>query len=286
MGPGSEGAVTTDIRRFLRALRPVATLCGSVVLWWCLATGAAEATDGQQREGLGTDRVIGTVDEVAQTAPRLAGNTARQTHDPARSSVAAEVIKTVRQHADPIRSVTRTIVRTTAAEPVVARVSHTVRVQVRPALQQVRAVLDATPVGGAVIPEAESAGDVALVGESSILQGQTTSNRSSGSTAEMVAPRGGSIPSTSPDAGSPTALDGQAQAAASPSSGGDAEGPALRSSGGTAASSAQGGAPPGPGAGLRAAGLDHTLPSTRTAISSLADRIAAGPAHRPASTPD
>ena len=46
MGHGTEVA-TTDIRRFLHALRPVALLGGFVVIWWLLATGAAASAHAE-----------------------------------------------------------------------------------------------------------------------------------------------------------------------------------------------------------------------------------------------
>ena len=277
MGQDFAVAAATDIRRVLRALRPLALLGGFVVMWWCLATAAAQADDGPGPD-LGT-----THRAVAATADGVTHQPTRRVADRVRAHRAApvKVVKTVRHDASPVLSAPRAIVRSSPAGPVVTGVSDTVRSHLTKVVEQTRTALETTPAGGSGIPEL----DTSSVGESSTLQGETPLTHAAGNRAEHFTALAGADAVNLFFPASTTASTGLDQAAHGSPPGDRSNTPSLRSSGTSAASSSQSGSGQSAGAALCESGFDTTL-ATKTSVSSLADSRPAGPAYAPSSSPD
>jgi hypothetical protein len=123
MGQSSQVAGTTGTRRLLRALRPIVLLGGFVVVWWCLATGTAQADTGSEHDTRVT-RVL------ARTADRVVDQRAHRTVDRVRHSghmSPRTVGRTVRHQAAPVAAPVSTTVQRTLVKPIMAGITHVAR---------------------------------------------------------------------------------------------------------------------------------------------------------------
>lgn len=295
MSQGTRVAATTDTRRFGRALRPLLLLGGFVVLWWCLATGTAQADDGAHDLGKATRGPAGTVERAAhQPARNVAGPAHRATH-----SAAPKVAHTVRQHAAPavspvaspaVRTVENTV-RTSPVKPLLDAATTAVRTEVVPVLEQTRQTVETTVLGISVIPELEGLETIEdalpLVGGSSTPQGETPSKQAARAPSAARA-------TTAVDATSLTGLTGPSTRALESQDrvvhGSPAGAPwndhALGAFGGAGAASTLSSSGSGAGAAFRHAAPVIGPDTAKTLISSLVDRHPAGPAYQPSSSPD
>jgi hypothetical protein len=235
-------------------------------MWWCLATGAAQADAGPERDPGAPNRALAASAERATHQPIQRAADRAHPH----RAAAGKSAKAVRHHAARVLSAPNAIVKSTPVEPMVTGASDTVRSQLTRVVEETATALDKTPLGSS-IPGLEGPMSLdailPLLGESSTLQGETgaASRFSSASSA---------------------AFAGQDQAAPGSPLGSGFNSPVFGSPGNTAACAVQSGAGSGTGAGLCEAGLHITLATTRTPFSSLADWHPAGPAYPPASSPD
>jgi hypothetical protein len=293
LSQGTRVAATTDTRRFGRALRPLLLLGGFVVLWWCLATGTAQADDGAHDLGKATRGLAGTVERAAhQPGRNAAGPAHRATH-----STAPKLAHTGRQHAasavSPVDSpAVRTVestVRTSPVKPQLDAATTALRTEVVPVLEQTRQTVDMTVLGISVIPELEgleTVGDsLPLVAGSSTLQGETPSKQAARAHSAARA-------TTAVDTTSLTGLTGPSAAAVESQDrvvhgspvGAPWDDHALGAFGGAGAVSTLSSS--GAGAAFRHAAPVMGPDTAKTLISSLADRHPAGPAYQPSSSPD
>jgi hypothetical protein len=292
---------TTDIRRWLRALRPFLVLGGFVVVWWCLATGTAQASEGPHHDlGTTTKALGGTVDRVVhRTADRTVGHVQRATHSP---EVVSATTTTVRHHVAPVREVVEETVEQTPVTSVVKPVVKTVAAQVAPVLEKAGKTLAKTPLGPVVAPVSEDVATVGhvlpIVGESAVLPGGTASSQVVEQVTSAAVPGAGSDVSSDTvshtllgtfgtfGTSSAAALAGQDQAA--PSSpvvpGGNDHG--FLRAGSAGAASAQSGAGSAPGAALCGTTTDLAPSASKTSTSNPAGRPTAGPAYPPSCSPD
>lgn len=253
MSQGTAVAVTTDTRRSFTGLRPFLLLGGFVVLWWCMATGTAQAAEAPHHDLGTTTKALGaTADRVVHQTTHHAVDRVRHTsHSPkvtqnVTETVTQKVSQGIRQHVAPVR----------------AAVVKTVQV-----------TLTKTPVGAATAPVLQRLDSMALVGEFASLQGET---------------RSGTAPSAPPVAPSPSATAGNDQAQAAPGSpderGADQH-PFLQT-GSTGASSAQSGSGADTSAAASEAATVVAPAATKTSTNAPAGRPNAGPAYPPSSSPD
>lgn len=272
MDQGTPVAATTDSRRVLHALRPLVLLGGFVVLWWCLATGTAQASDGPHH-GLGatTRALTGAVHQPVRHV------TGRGQHALGAASRAA---RPVRHQTSPLVAAARTTSRTSPVASPLTSTTKTVHVHLAAALQQVGPTLSQTAVGAVILPATTVVEHLQLVGESSTLQGETLSSYAPGMrpstslTSAVLPASAGQLTST---------LQGQDRAAPSSPVGQDADGHALTSTGSTGASAAPSGS--GPGTSTCESSTVSSPSATKTSISTPAGRRCAGPAYPPSSSP-
>jgi hypothetical protein len=276
-------AATTDIRRWLRALRPLLMLGGFVVVWWCLATGTAQASEGPQHDlGTTTKALGGTVDRVVHHA----------THSPKATSSATT---TVRHHVAPVRQVVAKTVEQTPAKSLAKPVVQAVTAQVTPVLDKAEKTLAKTPLGPVVSPVVKDVTAVEhtlpVVGESAVPQGETGSPRvaeqvTAGAVSTVISDTFSPEFSGNFDAPSATAVAGQDRVA--PSSpvvpGGNDHG--VLPAGSTGAASAQSGSGSAPGSALCGTTTDLAPHTSKTSPSTSAGRPTAGPAYPPSCSPD
>ena len=179
---------TTGIRRWVRALRPVFVLGGFVVVWWCLATGAAQASDGPHHDLGTTTKALGaTADRVVhQTAHRALDRGQHASHSPKVTPkpvrhVTEKVTKTITHQVAPVRSVVEKTVEQTPVKPVLKKVA--------PVLDKVSSTLSTTPLGPVVKPVTEDVSEVvqgsSAAGEFASLQGETSSSQSAYATLDL-----------------------------------------------------------------------------------------------------
>jgi hypothetical protein len=284
MGQSSQVAGTTGTRRLLRALRPIVLLGGFVVVWWCLATGTAQADTGTEHDTRVT-RVL------ARTADRVVHQRAHWTVDRVRHSghmSPRTVGKAVRRQAAPVAAPVSTTVQRTLVKPIMARVTDVARPPVTKVLKQTRSILAKAPVVRPAIEGLDSAAeDLPSIGESSTLQGETALSkprRLAPFSATDAAPQNHELTSSAstPATGSVVAASTVQGTPASPL--GDPWHDRALGSGG--ASSAQSGSGPGAGGGLIENGLRIPPPTAGTTSSMLTARPPAGPTYPPSSSPD
>ncbi len=294
---------TTDERRWSCALRPMVLLGGFVLVWWFLMTGTAQAGDGPARELADTaSAVTGSVERVVdRQADRRAPAAAE---DRQHQSPVTKVTRTVHRHVAPVVAPVTAPVASIAkqtvendVEPVTTRTTDTVRTVVGKVVKDVRSGLEKTPAGSVVPPELELDAfedTTPKVGESSTQQGET---RSEGSRAERFGTAASMLPIAGVVADLPTesaAVDAEPNAAAP--NGQDTAVPTLPGGvdrDGAVSPADHDGAsavPSGNGGGLAAGQTGEALvivPATnRTSTVTYADRLPAGPAYPPASSPD
>ncbi len=258
MGHGTEVSATTDIRRVLYALRPVAVLGGFVLVWWCLMTGAAQADSGIQRGLESAKPVTGHVQKGHQA---------------------------VRHHADLVVSATSASARKSPAAPIADVATTTVRTQVSQVVEHTKSAIAAAPVAPALSTPKDLHQAKQPVRESSTGQGETRS--SDAKPPGVAAPSSGISVDAAEGLVDPTGTTFTGADRAAPSS------PAGEGSGSTAwtrsagsGASAQSGSGAGAGAGVTGNGLCLVAPLTHTSSTSLAVRHAVGPAYPPGSSPD
>ena len=285
---------TTDERRSFRALRPLLLLGGFALVWWFLMTGAAQANGGPDRGLADTARsATGTVERVLDRPAAAPAGKVRQQHRApvahATRAVHQRVNTVVSPVTTPVVSVVEHAVENTV-KPVTTRTTGTVRKVVK----DVRSDLEK---GTVVVPELHP--DEILVPpvkaqESSTRVGETHSNgfrTHDFGTASSVLPVAGVVA----DFGSP-AMDFDATPGTAGTSGQDTATPTPAGGvhGGSAFSPADhGGASSvpsgngGPAVSDQNAQALHIAPSA-SATSTLpsVDRLPAGPAYPPASSPD
>jgi hypothetical protein len=287
MGQSSQVAGTTGTRRLLRALRPIVLLGGFVVVWWCLATGTAQADTGSEHDTRVT-RVL------ARTADRVVDQRAHRTVDRVRHSghmSPRTVGRTVRHQAAPVAAPVSTTVQRTLVKPIMAEITHVARPPVTKVLKQTRSILAKAPVARPALEGLDSAaGDLPSIGESSTLQGETALSkprRLAPFAATDAAPQNHELtsPTTTPATGSVVAASTDQGTPASPL-GDPRHDRALGYCGTGGASSAQSGSGPGAGGGVIENGLRIPPPTAGTTSSMLAARLPAGPTYPPSSSPD
>ncbi|MCW2761258.1 MAG: hypothetical protein JWR85_1459, partial [Marmoricola sp.] len=241
------------------------------VLWWCLATGTAQASDGPQRD-LGTPARA-----VTGPAAKLGDKPARHAVDRVGHGARTVTTKThpVRHHAAPVVSTVQAPARKSPAGPIVTAATTTVRTTISPVVEPTRAVLETRPLGSFGVPVLDGSKSVVhptLAGESPTLQGEPAS--------EAALATG--VASGLADLGSPIAPNQDRAGSGSPVEQHQND-PALGSSASTDTSSAPSGS--GSGAGLCESGHIVAPAATLTSSSTLAERRVAGPAYPPASSP-
>ena len=290
---------TADERRSFSALRPLLLLGGFVLVWWFLTTGAAQASGGPDSALADTARsATGTVERVVdRPAPRSApAGKVRQHRAPV-----AHVTEAVTQRVDtvvgpdttPVASVAERTVENTV-KPVTTRATDTVRSTVRKVVKDVRSDLGQ---GTVVLPELHPGEVVAppvKADESSTRVGETRSNGSRADafgTASSMLPVAGvatgvTSPATTFDATpDTTGTSGQDTAIPTPPGGGHSGG-AFSPADHEGASSVPSGHG-GPMASDRDAQALRIAPAaTTTSTVTSVDRLPAGPAYPPASSPD
>jgi hypothetical protein len=282
-------AATADASRSGRALRPLLLLGGFVVLWWCLATGTAQADDSSHDLAKATRGLAGTVERTAQKpVHHVATRAAKATHPSA-----SKAAHTVHQHAAPAASspVIHTVEKTVGTSPAkpLLDAATAVRTKVAPALEQTLQTVDTAVLGTSVIPELEGLGPVAYavpVLDDSSLQGETPS--SPVVDVPVATPSSSTVAAASLAAlahPSAVALDNLDRVVpGSPAAPRDNHG--LATLGGTSAATGESGSGSGVGAALCDTALDVGADATRILISSLADRHPVDPAYQPSSSPD
>jgi hypothetical protein len=286
---------TTDERRWLSALRPLVLLGGFVLVWWFLMTGAAQA-DGGPDGGL-DDTVrsaTSTVERVVHRPnPRSApADKARQHRTPV-----AHVAKAVSQRVDtvvapvaaPVVSVAERAVENNV-KPVTTRTTDTVRKvvkDVRSGLENGTVVTPELNPDELVVPPLKT-------GESSARVDETRSNEARGqdfrTTSSMLPAAGVVTPLASPAAAfdaapQMTATSGPDTAIPAPSGGVNSDGAASPTDHDGVSS-----VPSGNGGLLASDQNAQALviapaASTTSTVTSV-DRLPAGPAYPPASSPD
>jgi hypothetical protein len=286
---------TTDERRWFSALRPWVLLGGFVLVWWFLMTGAAQANGGPDGGLADTARSApGTVERVVHhPAPRSA--TADKTRQPHRSPV-ADVTPVVRQRVDtvispvaaPVASVAEHAVESNV-EPVAARTTDAVRKvvkDVRSGLENGSAVVPGLNPDELVLPPLKA-------GESATRVGQTRSNETGASnfqTASSMLPAAGGVtalgsPAAAFDASPKTvATSGPDTATPTPAGGVNSDG-SLSPADRDGASSTSGNGGPLVSDQNAEALIMTPLASATSTVTSV-DRLPAGPAYPPASSPD
>ncbi|MCW2849221.1 MAG: hypothetical protein JWR90_3195 [Marmoricola sp.] len=264
-------AATADIRRWLHVLRPVFLLGGFVVVWWCLATGTAQAAEGPHHDLGATTKVLGA------TADRVVGRAVP--HAVAHRQHAAPVTQVVRHHLTPVR----TTVRAAVLKPV----TEAVRSKVAPVVRTTRAALSATPV----TPVVEYVSPVASSDESAVLAGETPRSKAHANRLPHPSATSLTIPvedpaTTTPASSTPAAHDTHDAAVPTLPVGPNGDAPASLPCGATGSAAAQSGSGSGPGAAVCEAWTTTASPTTKTSIDAPAGRPTAGPAYQPSSSPD
>jgi len=294
---------TPDERRWFSALRPLVLLGGFVLVWWFLMTGAAQA-DGGPDGGLADTarKATGAVDRVVdRPAPRSVPRSAPDHKAEQHRAPVAHVMRAARQRVDTVVSpVTAPVVSVTEhavennVKPVTTRTTEAVRSTVRKVVRDVRSGVEN---GSAVVPELnphELQLPPLKVGESSSRVGETRSGETrdkefrtalpmlpaagvvtalaSPAAAFDVAPR--TTATSGPDMAVPTPVDGvHRDGSASPA---DHDGASSVPSGNGGLLAAD----------QNAEALVSTPSASTTSTVTSVDRLPAGPAYPPASSPD
>lgn len=288
MGPGTEVAATTDTRRWLHALRPVLMLGGFLLAWWFLMTGTAQAADHEEH-GLGTTTraLAGTVHGHHDRPTQRTVEVERR----APHSAAAKVTQAVRHHAAPVVTMAERTVERTATQPLVKTATDTVRSTVTEVVDGTRSTLDATPLGSALVPDLDEVDqldqNLSIVGESSTLLEETRSKHSTGRPATSVSSTQFALGTGSVAADAIVLTHGEDRVS-SPAVQLPADHvpgvPGL--TGSTGAVSAQSGSGAGTATDASETGLVHSPATATSSSSSSAERLPAGPAYPPGSSPD
>jgi len=294
---------TTDVRRWFSALRPLVLLGGFVLVWWFLMTGAAHA-DGDPDGGLADTarKATGTVDRVVdRPAPRSAPRSAPAHQAEQHQAPVAHITRAVRQRVDtavspvtaPVVSVTEQAVEN-HVKPVTTRTADTVGSTVHKVVTDVRSGLER---GTAVVPELSPDEIVAPPLKTAVSSTRVGETGSSETRAQHFQKASSMLPAAAAVAalGSPTAgLDAPLDATVTSGQDMAIPTPAAGVNGGGAESLADhdgaSSVPSGNG-GLVAADqnaqalLDTPSASSTSTVMSV-DRLPAGPAYPPASSPD
>ena len=284
MGQVTASGVTADRRLPLRALRAFLLLGGFLVLWWCLLTGTAQAVEGPGR-GPG-DAPRGLAGAVSDLADRP-GHSAVE-RDRRGPQMAAKLAQAVRHHAAPVTTLAERTVEKATTEPVVAEATATVRSTVTEVVEGTRSTIETTvertPLASVVAPEGDDSETLPFDGESSTEQGETPSKQT---------PKG-----TATSAAAAMLASGAAATAADPSTTGQDRAelwsPADHeqndsiptSSWSPSATATQSGGGASAASDVSGTGPVRTPATTACASWSSAERLPAGPAYPPASSPD
>jgi hypothetical protein len=264
MGNGTEVAATTDIRRVLRALRPLGALGGFVLVWWCLMTGAAQA-DSATQHGLASARPFaGHVQHRHQA---------------------------VRHHVDRVLSAPRVTVHQNPAAPIARVATATVRTHATQVVKNTRPAMAAAPVVPTLSTPEKLLQAEQPVRESSTGQGETRSSHAkSHDRTERIATTSSGMSTDAAEgltAPAGTTLAGADRAAPS-SPAGEGSGSTARTGSASSGASTQPGTGTGTGTGavVTGNGLRLVAPTAHTSSTSLAVRHCAGPTYPPGSSPD
>ncbi len=263
---GHSEAATTDIRRVLRAVRPVVVLGGFVLVWWCLMTGAAQADTKVQHTLETAKPVAGHVESGRQAA---------------------------HHHVDRALSTSKATVRNSPAAPIARAATTRVRTQVAEVVETTRSAVDAAPVAPKLSAPKKAPKVEQSVGESPTVQGETRSPQAkSHAKSQAKSQRMAALSSGM----SADATEGLADPAETPSAGADRAAPSspagegfgstTRTGSASSSASGQPGSGSGAGAGVTENGLRLSAPTTHTSSTSLAVRCSAGPTYPPGSSPD
>jgi hypothetical protein len=318
MEQGHSLAGTTGTRRLLRALF---LLGGFVVVWWCLATGTAQAADGPHHEephrdlgsvtkalGASVDRAVHqsthqtrrTVEHVThrsepvrRTVAKLTPTLRHQSTSATSAGVTADDTRAATPTKAPVRGTLETVVKAVDADPatqlvastagtLLTVVDDTVTATATPVLEHTRGILAQATAGTPLAPVLET---LPSASSASTVLAESIGQHAAAQQAAAPFAAASSSTSTASATDDSATTHGPDQVLPSSPIG---QGPSDQSPGthAAAALSAQSGSGAGGLPGLLASAFGIVPPAAQDLISTHVDRFPAGPAYRPTCSPD